>query len=267
MAYNNTDSNKKERLNVNTRGIQLMNSEGVLSKSTLVLGYWNEMISIKLHPMLPVESQGEFKKFNYDESISSALTMEKATTLLTFIKESQKSEEDRFFKGISVGADSLIGVGHVVQGDDKVTFLGLYKGLDPDTRIPKEKMLYEFRKIKVIENYDDQTGAFTSNEYLESELELLSKTLESAIEHLSNAATHADHYVDNYNRKRQQTTLNAIANKVGAETPYGARSNNGGGYQRNNRNGDMFGGSQSSKSDQVNERTIDNIDAISNLLG
>lgn len=48
---NNSNNNARDAVNVNTRGIQLSNSEGFMP-STMVFGFWNSMISIKIHPAL-----------------------------------------------------------------------------------------------------------------------------------------------------------------------------------------------------------------------
>lgn len=281
----NPTNNRRERTNTNTRGIQLMNSEGVLSKSTLVLGYWNDFVSIKLHPMLPQEQQTDFKKYNYDQALTATLTLEKVQTLLTVMKEALETEKDKFFKGVTFGTDSLAGVGMVKNPNDpneKLYFFGVYKGLDPDTRIPKEKLIYEFRTIRVIADYDADAGVFDASETKQSEFTLLMNTLQSSLDHLVNAGSHAEHHSDAYNRKRQLTTMNSIAQKVGAETGY---SNNysGGGYQNNqynnnggggqyNNNGGQYnnngGGYQNNEAplDRVKERNVANIDQITNLL-
>lgn len=275
MQFNNDNSNnnKSERKNINTNGTQFMNSSGTLAQSTLVTKYWNSMVSLRIHPMLPADKQTEYKKFNYEESFTTSLTIEKAQTFIDIIEEALTTEKEKFFKGVPVGADSLIGLGSVANGEERMFFLGIYKSLDPDTGIPKEKMLYEFTTMRIIEDYNDETGAFTSNETKQSQLKVFKAMLKSAVEHLTNAHVHAEQVENDYQNKRQSATLNGIANKLGVETAYGnggrRYNNNGGGYNNNNGGGFNGGGYQNEqpKIDQVAERTVSNASEISSLLG
>lgn len=155
MQFNNSNSNnnKSERKNINTNGTQFMNSSGTLAQSTLVVKYWNSMVSLRIHPMLSPDKQTDFKKFNYDESFTTSLTVEKAQTFYDIIEEALTTEKEKFFKGVQVGADSLIGLGSVSNGTDRMFFAGIYKSLDPDTGIPKEKCcmnLLQCASLKII---------------------------------------------------------------------------------------------------------------------
>ena len=49
---NGNKQNNQEKTNVNTKAKQFMNKDG-FCPSTLILGYWNEGISLKMHPALP----------------------------------------------------------------------------------------------------------------------------------------------------------------------------------------------------------------------
>lgn len=270
MQFNNSNNNKSDRKNINTNGTQFMNSTGTLAQSTLVVKYWNSMVSLRIHPMLSPDKQTDFKKFNYDESFTTSLTIEKAQTFHDIIEEALTTEKEKFFKGVQVGADSLIGLGSVSNGTDRMFFVGIYKSLDPDTGIPKEKMLYEFTTMRIIEDYNDETGTFTANETKQSQLKVFQALLKSAVEHLTNAHVHADQVENDYQHKRQSATLNGIAAKLGVETAYSNNRsyNNGGGYN-NNGGGNFNGGYQQEqpKLDQVAERTISNPNEISSLLG
>lgn len=261
MAYENNNNNAPKRDNVNTRGFNLSNAEGVIAQSTLVFGFWNDLISIKLHPALPKSEQSEKKRFNYDHALSTALTLEKAMELSSIIAEAKTSDKPRFFKGVQVGMDSLVGVSAITEDDKTTIVFGIYKGLDPETRLPSEKLLYEFRRVRVIEDYNDETGNYKMKESAESsELNLFERGLLSAIDHLTNASVHADRHVNNYKNKMQTTTMNSIANKVGAETGYQNTSyGNRGGYG---------GGSSKGPFEQkaVNEE-VSNVSDINSLLG
>ena len=247
MEYSNQDSNKREQVNVNTRGVSFMNSEGSLAQSALLVGYWNSTISLKLHPTLPADKQTDFKKFDYDEVINTALTLEKAVALDKIVGRAMlalSSTED-FFKGISVGGDGLVGIGVKHVEDDKaVAFLGIYKSLDPGTRIPKVYNLYQFKETMIIDGYSPETGNFnvTSDQ---SELELFKKVLEASIAGLSNANQHATRHVDKFFRDKLTNNINAVGNKLGVDMG----ANYGGGYNRRTSSSDVWSNS-SSKSNE-----------------
>lgn len=261
MAYENNNNNAPKRDNVNTRGFNLANADGTFAQSTLVLGYWNDLISIKLHPALPKSEQSEKKRFNYDESISTALTLEKAMELTRIIEEAKTSDKARFFKGVQVGMDSLVGISSITEEDKTTVVFGIYKGLDQETRLPSEKLLYEFRKVRIIEDYNDETGDYKMKESKESsELNVFERALLSAIDHLTNAAAHAERHVNNYKNKMQTTTLNAIATKVGAETGYQNTS-------YGNRSGYNSGGNKGPFEQKAVNEEVSNVSDINSLLG
>ena len=242
----NGSNNGRERENTNTRGIQFMNKDGFYP-STLLLGFWNELVSIKFHPALEASQQTESKVFNYDKVISTALTLEKVVILLENIEKKvvpalEKGEES--FAGVAIGGDSLIAVGSKVKEDGSVcAYLGLFKEIDPSTLKPSTHIYYEFRKGDVIDSYSPEDGTFeTSNRY-HSEFILFTKILGASCEALSNAYAHATRTVDRYFRDKLMTQVDSIAEKLGLPTS----KSTGGGWSRSNKP-DVFGGGNTGRS-------------------
>ncbi len=235
-ANTNQYNNAKNVINVNTKGVQFMNSEGHF-KSTLILGYWNELISLKFHPMLPENMVSDSKKFNYNEVMSTALTLEKATILLNAIKKEIIPDfgTKEIFKGVSIGSASLIGVGVTKKENEYIPYIALFKELDESTKKPSSFMYYEFRKSYTINDYNPGDGSYTMTQNIPSELMLFEYCLRAAIVGLTNATTHSVRHVDKWYRDKVANTIDALASKFGLST----RQNN---FQRKN---DVFSNTQS----------------------
>ena len=111
--FNNNNNNKSEnKKNVNTRSFQFYNKEG-FDPSTVVLGFWNDFLSIKLHPAKDPSKQTETDIFDYEKAINTALNPEKALALLTNIQKviypALAAGECRVV-GVPVGGNNIITV-------------------------------------------------------------------------------------------------------------------------------------------------------------
>lgn len=218
MEYNNNDSNKREQTNVNTRGAVFMNSESEINQSTLVTGFWNNMVSLKLHPTLPADKQTDFRKFNYDEVINTALTETKVAALLHIAKEAYTkllAGED-FAKGISVGGNGLVSL--FVIGSAKYAYLQIARDIDEHTRQSKNSNIYIFKTESTIENYSTESGEFTAGESIQSEFLRFIDVLEASLHELSNAGVHAYRHVEKFYKDKVMNTLTAVAEKNGVDT-------------------------------------------------
>jgi hypothetical protein len=269
MNFSNQKNNAREAVNVNTRGINFMNSEGFMP-STLQFGFWNEMISIRMHPALEKSQQTESKKFNYEEVVSTALTLEKATTLLNKIENDilpKYSEGKDKFNGVPVGGNSLIGVGiKALDDENSVAYLAIFKELDEGTKKPEVAMYYEFKSGYTVDDYDPETGKFDVTQNIPGELMLFAHSLRAAIAALTNANAHATRAVDRWFRDRLMNTLNEVAGKVGVQVNTGKSWGNGGGG--NYRSKDVFGSSNSNSnntSSDLSAGTDASIEKLENI--
>ena len=238
---NNEADNRKS---VNTRIYQFKNKDG-FEPSTLQVGGWDEMLSLRINPTLPPEKQSKEQIFDYDKFVSTSLNMEKAMLLLYKINKDiipaiENDEEKNI--GISVGGDSLVtvGTGKAITNTIK-PYLAIHKGLNPDTKKPEQSIYYEFRKSMTIDDYNAETGTYTVEENYDAEFNLFCELLKSFIQN-SNFNNHVNRYGNRFTTDKVMSTLTSIANKVGADTgsKYG---NNGGSFRRS-----VFGGSTNSSS-------------------
>lgn len=197
----NNQYNNKEAQDVNTRGQQFMNSDGTF-KSTLILGFWNNLISIRIHPVLEPHQQSESKKFNYESSINTAITIEKATTLYNAILNDiiPSINNESKFKAVPVGVNSLIGVGNIFKDGKNILYLAIYKNIDENTKKPSSYLYYEFKQSYTVDDYNETTGEFTISEGIPSEILLFANLLKASCDALSNGVVHSMRYADRWFR-------------------------------------------------------------------
>ena len=109
MAFSN-QSTRDYSNDVNTRGIQFSNKYG-FDPSSIQFGYWNGFLSIRITPALDRSKQTETRVYDYDKTVSSALTVEKISLLLEKIKSdiipAIKAGEEASI-GVPTGANTLI---------------------------------------------------------------------------------------------------------------------------------------------------------------
>lgn len=240
---NDKDNNQ---VNVNTKSFQFMNRDG-FEPSTMTVGGWNEMFSIRINPALDKSKQTDGRIFDYDKYVATSLTREKATMVLykieKVIKPAIEAGEDKTI-GIQVGGDSLFVVGTGVKMLGSVRpYVAIHKSLNPDTKKPEMSMFYEFRSDITIDEYDYTTGSYTVSEPVHNEFELFSILLKAYIISGSGFSTHMNRFIDKYYNDRLMTTVNAIAQKTGASSGYGNGSRTGG-YSNNRQN--IFGSNRAS---------------------
>lgn len=222
MSTFNTQQNNYNdaKYSINTRGISFYNKDG-FDPSTLTMGYWNDgLITLKMNPALPKDKQTSGKVYDYEKTVSTALTIQAAEALVYTVNDKlipamHKGEDHSV--AISVGSDGLVVIGTGVKITGEVRpFIAIHKGVNPTTKIPEMSIFYEFNRIAIIENYDNTTGQYdvTTNNHME--FIAFMSILEHSIKELSKAGVHSIRSVMNaYNTKLMNTVV-AIAEKTGA---------------------------------------------------
>ena len=230
------NNDKDNQINVNTKIFQFMNKDG-FDPSSMTIGGWNEMFSIRFNPTLDKSKQTEGRVFDYDKYVTTSLNREKATMLLYKIEKEIKpalenSEEKTV--GIQVGGDSLfvVSTGVKLLGSVK-PYVAIHKSLNPDTKKPEISMFYEFKSDVTIDDYDYTSGNYSISEVIHNEFELFVLLIKSYIIAGSGFATHINKYIEKFINDRLNNTINAIAQKVGASSSTGYRSNGYNGTRQN----------------------------------
>lgn len=259
MEFNKNKANNRQQTNVNTRGIQLMNKDG-FDPSTVVLGFWNDMMSIKLHPALEPSKQTQTAVYDYETTFQTVLNVEKGQLLLNKIKEKilpALESETEASVGVLIGDDSLLLVGTGVKQFNEVKpFLGLFKGLN-EKKKAETMICFEFKATETINDYDPMTGEHDVEKDSYPHLDLFVKYLESGISALMHAETHSIRHVDKYYR---DTLLAAVKG-----TDVSSSSN---GYSSGSRTRNIFGDNSSSSTpsfeSEVSKEHVDDINSFLN---
>jgi hypothetical protein len=229
----NQQANSKDagKVNVNTRGLQLYNLGG-FDPTTLVLDFWNDsMFSIKLHPAKEKAKQTDREKFDYDQVVSTALSVNKAIELFSNVK----AIKDAYIAGeetsryVSISEVNLLGIGTKKIDDRMVFFFAIHKQLN-DNRIPQASMYYEFLIGDVIKDYDPKTGEFDKADSSFGEFELFVRYLENGVNAMTKSVAHSIRVVNNFYHKRIEDKIDSIMAATGAQNnfsrgSYGSRGN------------------------------------------
>lgn len=262
MAYTSNKQNKQE-INVNTRGYRFMNKDG-FCPSTLICGFWNEMISLKIHPALPESKQTATSVYDYNQMVTTSLSLEKAMILITKIeKVIEPAIERGEVKSIAVliGGNNLVQVGSGLKGEIH-PFVGIHKALDPETKKPQDSLFYEFIDSSqiTIEDYDFETGSYTGSAPVQCELKTFVEILKASVAALCGAPAHEMRYVDKFYRDKVLNSIMEIGGKMGISYDNG--------YSGGNRNGVDFGFSNKQTSNSGNNGpSINNIEDINAIDG
>lgn len=216
--------NNKYQVNVNTRGIQLMNKEG-FDPSTVILGFWNEMVSIKMHPALEPSKQTSSSVYDYETTFSTVLTVEKAQLLYSKMNEliypAIKEGRDESI-GVQIGDDALVIVSTGVKQFGEVKpFLGIFKGLD-ERKKAETMICFEFKQSEdLIRDYDPSTGEHEKVKGCYPHLDLFNRFLNVAINAMMHAEAHSVRFVDKFFRDK---LLEAAGASTGTISSYGGGS-------------------------------------------
>lgn len=217
------EQNKKDYTpQINTDGVSFYNStESAEMKSVLTVGFWNGFVNLRLNPAL--ESASEGKTFDYEKSISTAVSVEKLGSLLDGINTSvipAVGTDASISVAVQVGADGLLSVG-VKNG---VPFMGIYKGLDANTKIANSYLTYTFKAASTIDNYNPTTGQYALGNGTYSEFKTFCLYLAEALKALSKAYVHAYKDDRKWVENTQYKLQTSMAEKLGIEVKTAGRS-------------------------------------------
>ena len=263
MSYNNSKQNKQE-VNVNTRGYRFMNKDG-FCPSTLLCGFWNDMISLKIHPALPESKQTASSVYDYNQMVATSLSIEKAVILIDKIETVIEPAIERGeVKSIAVliGGNNLVHVGSGIHGEIH-PFVGIHKSLDPETKKPQDSLFYEFVDSSqiTIEDYNPETGGYTGSKPVQCELKTFVEILKASVSALCGAPAHSTRYVDKFYRDKVLNSVMGIGEKMGISDDNG--------YSGNKSGVDFGFGNKSDSNGTISVPSVNNIDdinAIDNFL-
>lgn len=219
--YTNKGNNKdKKEVTVNTKGISFKNKNGI-DPSTMIVDFWKDSLTIKIHPALPPERQTSESVYDYEHFLNTVIVIPKIQTLVDSIPKFLEAIEQArpYATGVRIGANSAFILSTGVKETGEVRpFAAIYKDIDADTLQAGQGIRYEFVQYMSLENYDPD-GCQEVGTMYHAELEVFLQILKHSVPALTNAYTHSMRNVENFFKTRQTEMLTNIANKVGAEVP------------------------------------------------
>lgn len=262
LGFTSSQNNAKDKKDVNTRSMyQFMNVNG-FDPSTLVVGYWNNMLSLKMHPALPKDQRSEKRVYDYDKKVITSLPADIVRVLIHCIEHNiipaMESGEAKSV-GIQCGADSLITVGTGVKQTGAVRpYIAIHKGIDSETRIANMSIAYEFERGAIIDEYDATTGKYSGTTDVHNEFYLFIDMLKASIYAMSGATAHSIRVADSWIRDKYLANQSAIASKLGVSLSSGYSS----GYNKSSSRVSFGSQSQETESSYANSETLSSMDDL-----
>ena len=199
MAFPNQNNQQKE-VHVNTRGLQLFNANG-FEPSTLIIGMWNQLVSLKIHPAKEKSQQTKSSVYDYDKAINIILDNKTADTLGDIILDElipAVNECKEFTRAVTVGANSAVVVSSGVKrgGGKPIPYMAIARNIKPGVLLPEDILSYTFNPSYVLNNYDGMPGNTefdikTCQIPIQSELKLFGRVLKYMATALIGAEYHA----------------------------------------------------------------------------
>ena len=161
MAYPNQNNQQKEQ-HVNTRGIQLFNTNG-LEPSTMIVSMWNQMVALRIHPAKEKSQQTKTSVYDYDKSVSIVLDNKVCDMLADVIDNDILPAIEKGVdctKGVPVGSNSAVIISNgITRSSGKVMpYLAIARNIKPGTLLPEEMLSYTFNTSSILNNYDGLPG-------------------------------------------------------------------------------------------------------------
>lgn len=252
--------------NINTRGFQLYNADG-FDPSTLVVGYWNNFINLKIHPAKEKSQRTDTSIYDYSKSISIVLSETAVYQLAHLIKskiipaiEAGKELTLTIMSGTNNGV--IISSGVAIGGDTPKPYLAIVKGIDASTRIPESIIAYEFSQAPYLEGYSGKTEDKFVKHYELSELQFFANAMERASMDYIGSSVH----IDKYSRRRFDSEFFKLMKALSANlnVEFYASNFNGGNRVAFTGNSKLSAGSTASQAPSAPIATT-NLDNLANF--
>lgn len=220
--------------NINTNGFQLFNKDG-FDPSTLVIGYWNSYVTLKIHPAKEKSQQTDSSVYDYGKSIAVTLTDASVYELATLISKqiipAAKDNKELTLTVLS-GANNgvIISTGVALAGGKEAKpYLALVKGIDPTTRVPESIIAYEFNRKAYISGYSGKTEDKFEKTYHHNELAFFGEALYRISMDFTGGTVHMDKVIKKKFNSEEFKLLKALATNLNVDFYAGGMGRGNGG--------------------------------------
>lgn len=166
--------------NVSTKGFQFYNANAGDDSSTLVMGYWNDMVSIKIHPVLPQNARQNNQMYNYNGGLSSVIGIKATEQLIQVINKIEKKEI--MCGAVKGSTNTVIKIGDGSEyGDDFGWYLAIFETNEQGAGT--NGWFYVFNESSrddiIMGDYNEEDGTFNQI-VVNAEVQLFKEFLESS---------------------------------------------------------------------------------------
>lgn len=264
--FNNNQNTERVNRSVSTKGGHFINPRQE-TPCALDITYYDDMVRIQFAPELPAGKQTENRRYDYENSVMTALTRAKCNELCnayeTVIRPAIEQCEDTSVS-VSLAGTNLFIIGTGVKDGAPHPYLCFCKDLNPDTLIaPTDKrMKYEFNTGEYVLGYNPNTGEYKSRVITCNEIDLFFHDMKNIRNASSNAYVHTERVVNRYTKDTLDSKINRIGEKMGLDLSTKTRFVKGGGGR-----GSIFDSVESNSTEKSsNAATITSIDDIDALM-
>lgn len=237
MAFQNQQNQKRDY--INSTCFQFYNKSGEFASSTLNLGLWDQLISLRIYPAKEVSKQTETSVYDYDKAIHMVFPCTEAITIAKVTREI-------IVPAIGAGAEATVSfpIGNtnalvistgVKRFGKLAPYLSILKDIQPTTLLPNESMIYQFNSNTYIKDYDGSSsmeGKTIVSSEVYGELLYFIHAMTAISEDMLGGAHHIQRFYSKRFNKEIMNLYRGLADKIGVEFYAG---NNGNGYSTGSR--------------------------------
>lgn len=269
---NNYDNNKKSNTSKDydfslDSAYKFYNGESTVDKTGMKLSFWNNMLKITIAPKSETTGSnngGNFPTYEWDKGTSGFLSVTKAYLLYHELETLLRDPSKLTNVGIPLGADGSK-ILYVCNGKEFgssfhcLVILGVNESGDVQST-----SVYEFKPSYTIRDYNASEKTFEKTTHDIVEVELLINALREYCNGMVGAHAYSAIAGNMKNNVRTKYSLEAIANKIGADLGYG-NSNYG---SRNRGNASSFfnnsdgGGKESKAEPKFTNASLEELDNL-----
>lgn len=238
---------------------KMSNTMSEIDPGSLNFTYWRNSLKVSISPMKPSNDPNDVS-FDHKNAVDIYLSHTKARILYNEICLFQTDPDMYNSSGVPSG-EGLITISNGSEfGVDNAPCLVIRK-IDGETGKATSSYAYQFKKDYhyAIRNYDETTGNFDKHmeSYQGIEIEQFKTLLIEYYTAMTGAFAFSVMEMGKYEKARNDTKLDAIANKLGVQFKEGKNSNKSSNSFFNNNSGSQSSNYSSSSLDDINQQFED----------
>lgn len=219
---NNFNNNEKRNYPTVYSNYKISNPEAQEPSQLSFAFSFNGLLKFIIAPKKETNNSQDFSTYDHENEAFAFISFSKAKILVEEIKRLKKGEINNTAVPTKHGLISIV--------FDDTTYILSIQDIDPDTGLIISSYSYEMKtNTSAINNYNKETGEFTTYEYNNIELDFIQDLLEQYYLSSSNAIAYSVINANRYNDERNKNSLEAIKKQLNIPTAGQYSNKNSGG--------------------------------------